>query len=94
MGPGEFLSLLAVLVRGLIGLTILTSAYKAKMKVRERELELRIAEAKNAAQAMPVPAEAATDRIEQRLRVLERIATDKSARVAQEIEDLRTVEFN
>lgn len=85
MGPGEFMSLVAVVI-GTIAITaILVSGYKSKLRLREREIELKLAEA-NARGAMP----GADDiRIEQRLRVLERIATDKGPALAAEIEQLR-----
>lgn len=60
-------------------------AYKHRLSNRVREMELR---------TRPAPAadESAAElaAIEQRLRVLERIATDRSAALANQIEDLRT----
>ncbi|WP_296675793.1 hypothetical protein [Novosphingobium sp.] len=86
---GDFMGLAAVVI-GFISITgILTGAYKSKLRVRERELELQIMQAnRNAEKAPP-----ATARIEQRLRVLERIATDAAAdkgpNLAEQIEQLR-----
>lgn len=76
---------LAIVVGGSLGFVgMLTEAYKAKMRVREKELD---------AQALRGPAPqanlAANERLEARLRVLERIATDKTAKLSAEIEDLR-----
>ncbi|MFC0588334.1 hypothetical protein ACFFF7_02800 [Novosphingobium aquiterrae] len=84
MSPGDFLSLLAVVVGSVSIVGILTGAYKSKMRVRERELELQIL---RAGQAPATPT--VDDRTEQRLRVLERIATDKGPNLAAEIEQLR-----
>ena len=85
MGPGEFMGLVAVII-GTISITgILTSAYKSKLKLREREIELQILQAEERKGLPPVN----DDRIEQRLRVLERIATDKGPNLAAEIEQLR-----
>ncbi|MEM8825604.1 MAG: hypothetical protein AAF205_09400 [Pseudomonadota bacterium] len=58
---------------------------KRWMKLKERQLEQAASEAadKAATQAAHV------ERLEQRMRVLERIATDKGVALAAEIEDLR-----
>lgn len=59
--------------------------YKRRMKLKERELELLGTQtAEKAAQYA-----AHTERLEQRVRVLERIITDKGITVAEEIEALR-----
>jgi hypothetical protein len=71
------------LVMGLIsGAGIWLSAYQSRLKNRETELELRarIAEAE---------AQGSQAQLEQRTRVLERIATDGKTRLASEIEALR-----
>lgn len=61
------------------------SAHKRRMKLRERELELTSQHtAEKAAQYA-----AHTERLEQRVRVLERIITDKGLEVADQIEALR-----
>ncbi len=68
----------------------LADVNKRKMKLKERELELlsdRTAE-KSAQYA------AHTERLEQRVRVLERIVTDKGIVVADEIERLRDDRIN
>jgi hypothetical protein len=85
MGPGEAITLVA-----LIGLVIAlliagTSIVKRWLQFKERELALtadRTAE-KAAQYASHV------EQLEARVRVLERIATDKGADLAQQIEDLR-----
>ncbi len=64
---------------------VLGDMYKRRMKVRERELELLGNQtAEKAAQYA-----AHTERLEQRVRVLERIITDRGIAVADEIEALR-----
>ncbi|MCH7628353.1 MULTISPECIES: hypothetical protein [Novosphingobium] len=63
-------------------------AYKRRMDLREKELELLAARtAEKAAQYA-----AGAERLEQRVRVLERIATDRAASLADEIG--RAVEQN
>lgn len=63
-------------------------AYKRRMDLREKELELLAARtAEKAAQYA-----AGAERLEQRVRVLERIATDRAAQLAEDIG--RAVEQN
>ena len=76
----------SALVIGLIsGAGIWLDAYKRRLTNRERELELkaRIAEAGDRS------AKDEVSTLEHRLRVLERIATDKGTTLAAQIEDLR-----
>jgi DNA-binding protein H-NS len=64
--------------------------YKRKLKLHEKQLELQSTmTAEKAAQYA-----AHTERLEQRVRVLERIITDKGADLAIEIEDLRDRPLN
>ena len=85
MGPGETIGLVAI-VGLLIGVLILIgSIFQRYMRFKERQLGLtadRTAE-KAAQYASHV------EQLEARVRVLERIATDKGADLAQQIEDLR-----
>ena len=85
MGPGETIALVAI-VGGLIAVTILMGTiFKRIMSYKEKQLMLtadRTAE-KAAQYARHV------EQLEARVRVLERIATDKGADLAQQIEDLR-----
>ena len=85
MEAGETIALVAI-VGGLIAVTIMVGTiFKRIMSYRERQLELtadRTAE-KAAQYASHV------EQLEARVRVLERIATDKGADLAQQIEDLR-----
>ena len=85
MGPGETIA--AVALAGImIGVLILIgSVFTRFMKFKERQLGLTAdATAEKAAQYATH-----VEQLEQRVRVLERIATDKGADLAQQIEDLR-----
>ncbi len=90
MGPGETIALVAI-VGGLIAVTILMGTiFKRIMSYKEKQLTLtadRTAE-KAAQYASHV------EKLEQRVRVLERIATDKGIDVADEIERLRDRPLN
>lgn len=64
---------------------VIADMYKRRMKLREKELELLGSQtAEKAAQYA-----AHTERLEQRVRVLEQIATDKGIETASQIEALR-----
>jgi hypothetical protein len=69
----------------LVGLTVTPFIVSSVLKYREKKLKL-IADqtAEKAAQYA-----AQVERLEARMRVLERIATDKGVQLADEIEDLR-----
>lgn len=60
----------------------------AKLKEKQMELAAHLAADKAAAQATHI------ERLEARMRVLERIATDRSPQLAAEIEDLREERSN
>ncbi|PZQ20686.1 MAG: hypothetical protein DI569_14660 [Sphingopyxis macrogoltabida] len=69
---------------------VLGDVYKRHLKFKERQLDAISNEtAEKAAQYA-----AQTDRLEQRVRVLERIVTDKGIDVAEEIEKLRDRPLN
>lgn len=85
MGFPEAVAFCALVI-GLISFAgILLDAHNRRLKHREKELELqvRLAEAQGRKGSNEVA------QLEQRLRVLERIATDKGTTLAAEIEDLR-----
>lgn len=86
MGPGETIGLIAVVVLGIVFVGMAFSAYERRLKFKERKLELeaRIAEAAVAARSSDTGRE-----VEERMRVLERIVTDKGYDVAHQIEALR-----
>lgn len=90
MGPGDTIGLIAVsgMIIGVIA--IFMDAYKRRLAFKERELELFASQtAEKAAQYA-----AQAERLEQRVQVLERLATDKSSNLAAEIEDLRSNSVN
>ena len=69
---------------------VLSDMYKRRMAFRERELELYSRQtAEKAAQYA-----AQGERLEQRVRVLERIATENNADLALQIESLRDAKVN
>lgn len=69
---------------------LIADYHKRKLKLRERELELLGSQtAEKAAQYA-----AHTERLEERVRVLERIVTDKGLGLAEEIEKLRDERIN
>jgi hypothetical protein len=77
-----------------VGIPVVVSAlsdyHKRNLKLRERQLELTAsATAEQAAQYA-----AKIERLEARVAVLERIATDRGADLAFEIEKLRTAPLN
>jgi hypothetical protein len=69
----------------LVGIPVLAGVYKRHIKYKEKQLELMSREA--AEQTARYAAH--TERLEQRMRVLDRIVTDKGIDVADEIERLR-----
>lgn len=77
----------AALMIGLVSIFgVVSDMYRRRLAFRERELELMSrAAAEKAAQYA-----AQTERLEQRVRVLERIATDGNSGLAGEIEALRS----
>ncbi|MCA1662397.1 MAG: hypothetical protein LC648_09735 [Novosphingobium sp.] len=85
MGPGETISLIAVVVLLIVVLGMAYSAYERRLKFKERQLEL------TAASTAERAAQYAThnQQLEDRMRVLERIITDKGYDVATQIEALR-----
>ena len=85
MGPGETIALVAI-VGGLIAVTIMVGTiFKRFMAYKERQLGLTADRtAEKAAQYA-----AQVERLEERMRVMERITTDSGVNVAQQIESLR-----
>ena len=82
MGPGEVM--VALIVIGLPVVTILWIGHRF-FKLREKKLEV---EAMNAAEKAAQYASRSTE-LEQRVRVLEQIVTDRGAETASQIEALR-----
>ena len=69
---------------------ILAGAIKHWLRIKEQEIEAVRHDAANRAERYVEQ----TDRLEQRVRVLERIVTDKGIDVAEEIERLRDKPLN
>jgi len=85
MNAGDFFGLVAALL-GLISIVwILAGVYKRNLDFKERKLELEV----QAATARASAPSNRNDRLEERVRVLERIATDRSPELASQIEALR-----
>ncbi len=83
---GEFMAF-AVLVGGFIAVVrTMAEVYKRKLALREREIELQLHHRSGTESGASASVIA---RLEDRVRVLERIATDKSEAVAAQIEALR-----
>jgi hypothetical protein len=88
MEPGEFFVFtVTVLGAALVALLMLTSAYKRRLEFKLRKLELE-----TQAKALQPPMDDRTDLLEDRVLVLERIATDRGPDIAREIEALRGLE--
>lgn len=84
MSFGEVMGLLVV-VGGIVAVFgMITEAYKARMRVREKQFEAMAAQGPSRTEDSE-----ATARLEARVRVLERIATDKNQDLARQIEQLR-----
>lgn len=86
MGFASAIAFCALMVAVIALAGILLDAHNRRLKNREKELELkvRLAEAESRSRAAGVP------QLEERLRVLERIATDRQGSLADQIEALRT----
>jgi len=80
----------AALMIGLVSVFgVIADVYKRRLAFKERKLELAVKESSEQAASFAAQAQ----KLEQRVRVLERIATDRegqqAAALAHEIEDLR-----
>ena len=87
MTAGDFFGLVAVIVGFLSLVAILAGAYKRNLVHKERKLALEV----QAATARASAPNARNDLLEERVRVLERIATDRGPELASQIEALRDV---
>ena len=86
MNAGDFFGLVAAIL-GLISIVwILAGVYKRNLDFKERQLELQV----RAATARASKPSDRNDLLEERVRVLERIATDRSPDLAVQIEALRS----
>jgi hypothetical protein len=85
MSPGEAIAAVAFAGMVIGVLIVLGTVFKRYMSYKERQLELTADKtAEKAAQYA-----AHVEKLEERMRVLERIATDKGVDVAAQIESLR-----
>jgi len=94
MSPEDTIAFAALMIFMIVVFGVLSDVYKRRLAFKERALELA---AKNSAdEAAHFAAQA--QKLEQRVRVLERIATDREgqevAALAAEIEDLRSPAAN
>ena len=85
MGPGETIALVAI-VGGLIAVTIVIGTISKRVMSYKEKL-LGLTADRTAGKAAQYASH--VEQLEARVRVLERIATDKGADLAQQIEDLR-----
>jgi hypothetical protein len=89
MGPGEVMAILATTFIAVVVIAALFATYSRRLQFKQRKLELEASRAEGAAS----PALDRVAQLEDRVRVLERIATDRgqiaSAELAARIEDLR-----
>ncbi len=79
---------LMIAMGGLVAIfSVFGSAYRRRLDHKERIAEIRA----NGSQTQILPEKSDhVEKLEHRIRVLERIATDKTTALASEIEDLRT----
>jgi len=90
MNDDVFLAVVFLVIGLPIALVTVAEVAKRYIRYKERRLELMADQtAEKAAQYA-----AQVERLESRMRVLERIATDKGTHVAAEIEDLRDPQVN
>ncbi|HZV56832.1 MAG TPA: hypothetical protein VFF89_04085 [Sphingobium sp.] len=89
--PFVFVLCIIVIAVGLpVAGSFIADYHKRKLKLRERELE--ILGSRTAEQAAQHAAQ--TERLEERVRVLERIVTDRGLALSDEIERLRSQPMN
>ncbi len=90
MNIADAFAFAALVVGIIVVLGIFGEAYKRRLEFKQREMELLASQtAEKAAQYA-----AHTERLEARVQVLERIATDKGTDLAAQIEDLRKGSVN
>ena len=90
MTTQDAMALIALVVGIIAVMGILAEAYRNRLAYKTRALEAQAKlSSENAAQSA-----AMAERLEQRVRVLERLATDKSTLLAREIEDMREPAVN
>lgn len=90
MTKEDTIALMLLVVGVVLVIRTLAQAYQRRLKLRERELELAATLAAERAAAQITH----NGQLEARLRVLERIATDRGASLAESIEALRGPSVN
>ena len=85
MTPDELIPMVMAFTLVVIVLSFASRTYRRGMAFRERKLELEALGLSERAEHYAAKSEA----LEQRVRVLERLATDRGQDLAMEIEDLR-----
>ncbi|MCC6925181.1 hypothetical protein [Novosphingobium sp.] len=89
MGFGDVIGLM-VGMGALVGMfAIIGQMYRRRLEHKERIAEIKANGAQGQPQQSTPERDATIERLEHRIRVLERIATDKTASLALQIEDLR-----
>ena len=86
MGPGETIGLVAVVMLCIILVAAFFATYSRRLQFKQRQLEL---EAERGRSADGAATSETIVRLEKRIRVLERLATDRGQDVAAQIEALR-----
>ena len=86
MGPGETFGLLAVVVLGIVIVAAIFASYSRRLAFKQRKLEI---EAGQSAADRNAGSGELIARLEKRIRVLERLATERGPDVAAQIEALR-----
>jgi hypothetical protein len=89
MQPDEMVVFFTAVGLFVFVMLLLTSAYKKRLEFKLRKMEL---EANAKAQPAPAMRDDRTDLLEDRVRVLERIVTDRGQDIAHQIEALRGIE--
>jgi hypothetical protein len=85
MSPDELIPMVMAFALVIIVLNFASRTYRRGIALKERELEIAASGIAERAEHFAGKAEA----LEQRVRVLERLATDRGQDLAMEIEDLR-----
>ena len=86
MGPGETIGLIAVVFLAVVIVAAFFATYSRRLQFKQRQLELQAERGSNVG---GVATSETIARLEKRVRVLERLATDRGQDVAAQIEALR-----
>jgi hypothetical protein len=89
MQPDEMAIFFTLVVSALLIFAMLVSAYKRRLDFKMKKLELEASARAAGREPTPSRRDDRTDLLEDRVRVLERIATDRGQDIAHQIEALR-----